>query len=99
MWFEMVPRLRSRLFESVSLKYSPPVRRATVSGMLRRRPSVAAMAAIFASARGGASWVRQSYAWPTLLWVASGSGSGSLPMHPLGGLGWWFSSESQLPLG
>jgi hypothetical protein len=28
-----------------------------------------------------------------LVVVASGSGSGSLPMQPLGGLGWWFSIQ------
>jgi hypothetical protein len=46
MWLEMLSKLRSRLFESVSLKYSPPVRLATALGMLRRSPSVAAIAAL-----------------------------------------------------
>src|ERR1035438_4405345 len=61
MWFEILARSRLRLFASASLKYSPPVKCATVSGILRWKPSWAAMAAIFARRNGGANKLRQSY--------------------------------------
>src|SRR5215467_389406 len=90
----MVTRSRRRDLGSLKLKYSPPLRRAQVSGTFLRRLLRVAISIIFARRRGGRSSARQSKSCSPRLSVVWGGALGSRLKQPCVGPG---SSELSLP--
>src|ERR1700758_1966867 len=91
----MVKRSRRRDFGSLKLKYSPPLRRAQVSGTFLRRLLRVAISTILARRRGGSKSARQSKSCAPRLSVVWGGQLGFRLKQPCSGPG----SSGRLSLG